>query len=143
VDEAISTFDIHKGAKISQAGDTTGADITNTQIIQQTVFERFTGFVNCLSFRKDQPPAIAVNFDNLNSDRFTHHLTPALIRGVTTCIHPADQADLGCWHKTTQPSNADNQTTFIVARNGTIKGVLTFQQLFRLIPVHLFARARV
>ena len=141
--QSVSPANVDEGAKLSQAGDPTGADFAFVQFINDAFFDGFTGFGAGLALGEDQAAAFAIHFDHANVDFLADHLAPARFRGVAGHGSAARQADLRSGHEPAQTAHRNDQTTFVVANDLAVEGFFRFHQRVGIFPAHFLACAHV
>ena len=94
MNKTICAADVDESAKIRQRGDSTDANFTFFEVINNAFLEGFAGFGTCSAFGKDEAATFAVNFNDDDINFFANHLAPTLFRGIPCHGRAAGKADL-------------------------------------------------
>ncbi len=136
--QAISAVDIDESAEISQAGHTSGADLTFFQLFNHTFFNRVAGFAAGCAFREDQPPAISVYLDHADFNFLADHFTVAFFRRIACDRQPAAKPNLRGGHKAANGAQGHQEAAFVEAFNFGSERVFRFKKFFSGLPVFFF-----
>ena len=101
MDQTICAANIDECAEISNAGDTTCADITFLQIFQNLIADHIAGFVTGSTFAENKALSLAVNFDHADINFFADKFFEFLFRSSARDVEAAAQAELRSRNETT------------------------------------------